>query len=134
MRKVVIIIIVGALTLNLLTAVPAAAHSNFWGGVALGLGSAFVLGSIFYPPRAYYYPPPAYYYPPPANYYPPPAYYYPPPVYYAPPAGRIGYPPPPPPGKAPYRDNWVPGHWEERQGSFGEMERIWVPGHWEVRN
>jgi hypothetical protein len=120
MRKALVFIIVGALTLNVLTAVPAAAHSNFWGGVAIGLGSAFVLGNLFYPPRPYYYPPPA--------------YYYPPPTYVVPPAGRIGYPPPPPPRGAPYRDNWVPGHWEERPGPYGGMERIWVPGYWEERN
>jgi hypothetical protein len=130
MRKALVLIVIAAMAATLLPAVPAAAHSNFWGGVAIGLGSAFVLGSLFYP-RPYAYPP-TYTYPPP----PPPTYYYPPPAYYYPPSGRIGYPPPlpPAPSRIPYRDNWVPGHWEERPGPYGETERIWVPGYWEERN
>ena len=95
MKKVLALAMVATLTLALLPAAPAQAHHNyFWGGLAVGLGSAFLLGNIFYPPRAFYNPPPAYYNPGPSYYYPPPPYYNPTPTYYyAPPSGQLGYPP-----------------------------------------
>ena len=39
--------------------------------------------------------------------------------------------PPPAPYPDSYHDRWVPGHWEERRGPYGDLERIWIPGYWE---
>jgi hypothetical protein len=107
MKKITVSILVSVLVVFFLSAAPASARANhFWPGLAVGLGSALVLGSIFLPQRSYSYsPPPSYYYGPPPAYYPPP-----------PPSAR-GY--------------WVQGHWEEGYGRYGDWERVWVPGYWE---
>lgn len=98
----VVSLLVLVLPVMFLSGAPAAAnHNNFWPGFAVGVGSAFVLGNIFYPTRAYYSPPPRYYNPP---------------VYYAPP---------------PPREYWVPGHWEGRYGPYGIRGRVWFQGFWE---
>lgn len=103
MKKMIVSVMVSILLVFALSAAPASARGNhFWPGLAIGLGSALVLGSVFYPPRV-------------SGYYPPPSYYYgPPPAYYAPPPPR-GY--------------WVPGHWEEGYGPRGGWERVWVRGY-----
>jgi len=105
MKKTFIIFMVLCLTVTLLTVTPAAAGGNsFWPGLAVGLGSAILLGSILNPPRAYY------------------TDYRPVPVYNPP-----EYCPPPPA----FRERWVPGHWVESYGRYGDYERYWAPGYWE---
>jgi hypothetical protein len=51
------------------------------------------------------------------------------PRYVAPPPPPAYYPPPPPP-EGPY-ERWVPGHWEEQVGPYGDRVRVWVPGYWQ---
>jgi hypothetical protein len=102
MKKAVVLILAMSLTITLFTVTPARAN-RFWTGVAIGAGSAIVLGSLLYPPRAYYHDS------------------RPVQVYSAP----VTYPPPPPV----YRERWIPGHWVERVGPYGRYERFWIPGH-----
>ena len=73
MKKIIVSLLVSILLVFFLSAVPASArHNRFWPGLAIGLGSALVLGNIFYPPRAdSYYSPSSYYHGPPPAYYPP---------------------------------------------------------------
>jgi hypothetical protein len=102
MKKAVVLILAMFLTITLFTVTPARAN-RFWPGVAIGVGSAIVLGSLLYSPRAYY--PDSR----PVRVYGPPAYYGPPPPV--------------------YRESWIPGHWVERVGPYGHYERFWIPGH-----
>lgn len=111
MKKMIVVIVMVCLTITFFSVTPARAN-RFWPGVAVGVGSALLLGQMFDHPRAYYYPPRAYYH----HYYPvrvyaPPAYYY--------------------PTIPAYREQWVPGHWVERHGPYGNVGRYWVSGHWE---
>ena len=107
MKRIVVSLLVSVLLVLFVSAAPASAgHNRFWPGLAIGLGSAIVLGNILYPPRAY-------------SYYPASGYYYEP---------APAYCPPPPPRARGY---WVPGHWEEGYGPYGGWERVWVRGYWE---
>lgn len=132
MRKVLVIVLIGSLTLSLLpsTALAGGPHAvrNVWTGVAIGVGSALVgipllsnlLGVV---PRPVYAAPPVVYSSPAVVYTPPPVVYAPPPV-------------------VTYRE-WVPGHYEDRWVPSTERQRVWVeghpengwwvPGHWEDR-
>lgn len=102
MKKAVVIMLALSLTVAIFAVTPARAD-RFWPGVAIGVGSAILLGNLLYHPRDYYYAPR------PVRVYSPPAYYCPsPPV---------------------YRERWIPGHWVERYGPYGNYERFWVPGH-----
>ena len=59
MKKTVSFIVVFILTVTLLTVTPAGAHDDFfwplWPLYAVGVGTAAIVGSVFYPPY-YYYP------------------------------------------------------------------------------
>jgi hypothetical protein len=77
---------------------------QFWSAVAIGVGSAIVLGHILHPPRAYYH-----------DYRPVRVYHHPSPFY-------------PPPV---YREKWVPGHWVQHYDQYNNFRRYWVPEHWE---
>ena len=102
MKKAVVLILAMSLTITLFTVTPARAN-RFWPGVAIGVGSAIVLGSLLNPPRAYYDDSR------PVRAYSQPAYYCPPPPV--------------------YRERWIPGHWVERVAPYGNYERFWIPGH-----
>jgi len=108
MEKIVVIFLILCLTVILSTVIPALAGLNhFWSGVAIGVGSAFLLGQLFQPPRAY------------DNDYRPVRAYNPPDYY-----GPSSQPPSP-------WERWVPGHWVENYGPNGNFERSWIPEHWE---
>ena len=106
MKKTVIIILALTLTFTFFSVTPVRAD-RFWPGVAVGVGSAILLGHILHPPRAYYH-----------DHHP--VRVYNPPDYYC---------PPPPP----QREGWIEGHWVEQYGPYGNIERFWVPGHWARR-
>lgn len=123
MKKAVVIMLALSLTVTLFTVTPARAD-QFWPGVAIGVGSAILLGSLLNPPRDYYYAPR------PVRVYSQPDYYYPPPPVvrvYSPPAY---YCPPPPPV---YRERWIPGRVVERHGHYGNFERSRGSRHWDRR-
>ncbi len=96
------------------------ARNRFWPGVAAGVGAAIVLGHIIHPPRYHY--PDRYYDRYPDRYYAPPVVYAPPPSAYAYPHPTYNYT---------YREQWVPGHWEESYNQGGYWERVWIPGYWQ---
>ena len=79
MKKTVIFIVGLSLTITLLTATPAKAHGEFfwplWPVYAVGIGTAAIVESVFYPP-SYYYPAPPVVYEGGYNYYGGPAYGY----------------------------------------------------------
>lgn len=117
MKKAIILVLAICLIVPLFTSTPARAN-RFWPGVAAGVGSAILLGTLinasrdpYYPPREYYHHPGGYYYPNhPVRVYNPPSY-----AYLPPPA---------------YRERWVPGHWVENYGPYGDYQRYWIPGQW----
>jgi len=108
MKKASVFFLIMSLTVTLFTVTPALARPNhFWPGVAIGVGTAILLGQIFHPPRVY------------DNDYRP-VRVSNPPDYYS--------PPPPAPVS---RERWVPGHWVEGYDAYGNYERYWIPEHWE---
>jgi hypothetical protein len=105
-RTVVFCLILGLLSTLCFIQPASARPDGFWPGVAIGVGSAIILGHMLQSPRAYYYPAQ------PATVYRPPAAYY--------------------PGAEPtHRERWVPGHWVEGVDRYGNYGRYWVPEHWE---
>jgi hypothetical protein len=109
MKKIVIVPLVTCLMVTLFSVTPARAD-RFWPGVAVGVGSAILLGQLFHPPRDEYYPPRTYR-----------PDYHPVRIYSSSPY----YCPPPPV----YRDRWVQGHWVENVGPYGAYNRYWASGH-----
>jgi hypothetical protein len=103
MKKIVVLALVISLMVTLLSVTPAGAD-RFWPGVAVGVGSAIILGQLFHPPRAYRYD------------YPPVRVYAPPTYCQSPPA---------------YRERWIPGHWVGNYGPYRGYSRYWVSRHWE---
>jgi hypothetical protein len=106
MKKAAIFFLVLCLTITFFSVNPPPVRADrFWSGVAIGVGSAIILGHLFHPYRVYYHE-----YPPER-------------VYHHPPQGN-----PPPPA---YRERWIPGRWVETYNQYGNYERYWVPEHWE---
>jgi hypothetical protein len=110
MKKTGVVALAISLIITFFSVIPARAD-RFWPGVAIGVGSAILLGHLFQPPRDYDNTPRHYYPPPPVRVYSPSPYYCPPPPV--------------------YRDRWVPGHWLKNYGPYEGYSRYWVSGHWE---
>ncbi|MBA4395008.1 MAG: hypothetical protein C0407_15755 [Desulfobacca sp.] len=110
MKKIVVVALAISLMVTLISVTPARAD-RFWPGVAVGVGSAILLGQLIHPPRDYYAPRGHYYPSPPVRVYSSSPYYCPPPPV--------------------YRERWIPGHWVENYGPYGEYSRYWVAGHLE---
>lgn len=124
MKKAIILVLAICFLGTLFTSTPASAD-RFWPGVAAGVGSAILLGTLIHAAERDYHHPRGYYYPPRGNYHHPRNYYHPnhPIRVYNPPS--YVYSPPPAP-----REYWVPGHWVERYGPYGEYQRTWASGYW----
>jgi hypothetical protein len=105
MKKGAPLFLISALMLTLLSAAPAQAHGRY--GRSLWPGVAAGIGAAIVLGSIIHTP----------------RYHAPPPAY---------YPPAPAPYTDSYQDRWVPGHWEERRGPYGNLERIWIPGYWEA--
>jgi hypothetical protein len=108
MKKCIVTTLVISLMVTLFSVTPARANhsNNFWPGVAVGVGSAIILGSLIHASRTHSYDTPA-------------------PVHaIVPPTRHHRYPPA-------YGERWIPGHWVEHYGPYGSYNRYWVAGHWE---
>jgi hypothetical protein len=104
MKKVTLLLLITALTLTLLSAAPAQARGRYYRPFWPGVAAgigAAIVLGSIIHASRYVAPPPAY------------------------------YPPAPAPYPNSYHDRWIPGHWGERLGPYGDLERIWIPGYWE---
>ncbi|MEW6187591.1 MAG: hypothetical protein AB1585_17820 [Thermodesulfobacteriota bacterium] len=107
MKRSALFCVTLGLLFTLVVVQPASARPNgFWPGVAVGVGSAIILGHMLQAPRAYY------------------NQAHPAPIYHTP--NAYG-----PPAEPTCRQRWIPGHWVEGVDHYGNYERYWVPEHWE---
>ena len=105
MKKAAIFLLTLCLMVTFFTVTPASARpDHFWPGVAIGVGSAIILGQLFHPTKGYD-----------NDYRPVRVYTHP-----------THYSPPPPPAS---REQRVPRHWVQNYDQNGNGQRHWVPKH-----